>query len=261
MTTHPVSQSYGVSQSYVPVTTASLSFARDIAVELRKLTNTWGMRALLLATVLSAGAVGTAETIATDHVTYGEVAHMSLLFAPYFMFAMSAALVTGERTHRTGLTTFALQPRRTRVWLAKDAAVGILLVAVVAACLAIAALVGLLAPVLGQDPVLWTLTGRHLVVDALGLVVAAGIGWALGLATGSLAVSLTLYLVWPIVAMGLDVVVPHMQGLTDWTRPDAVYGLMGEDPAAVGQTAVSLLIWLVVPAVIGLVRTVRGEIR
>ncbi|GMA41893.1 hypothetical protein [Mobilicoccus caccae] len=245
-----------------PTPPAAASIGRLTGVELRKLIDTRPLIVALVAACLAAGATGGGSILSSGPAGFGDVTRMALLFVPYFLVGIGAALVTSENTHRTALTTFAIVPRRGRVLLAKAAAMGVL--GVVAAVLALAAgtLICSVAPLLGLGPVSWEIDWSAFAVLTAGLVVSALVGWALGMATGSTAITLAVFLVFPMVATAVGSFAPAAAQVLGWLRPDTVYDLAGRiDAAVIGRTATGLLLWLVTPAVIGWMRLTRGEVR
>lgn len=267
----------GVASPQAPDSSASTlpadarpSLGRLVGVELRKLVDTRAGIATLAVATLLAGATAAGQTLRGLPTSVLDVALMALLFAPYFLVGIAAALVTGEYTHGSALGTYALVPRRSRVLRAKAVAVVVLAVCVGVAAAAGGALVSAVAPALGAGPVSWDVAapdgaggaGLRAVVGLAGLVVAPLIGWALAMATRSLAVTLALFLVWPMVATLVGGLSPAAARVLEWTRPDTIYALSdGVTSVAAGRTVTGLLLWLVLPAVVGLVRLTREEIR
>lgn len=232
------------------------------SVQLRSLASTRSTVTLVAVAALVAGATGGGQTLTPGPHTFGDVAGMALLMTPYFLVALGALLLTSEYTHRTVLTTYALVPRRGWVLAAKEVAVTT--VAVVAAVLGLVAagLIGVVVPLLGIEPLTWSLAGTRFAVLAAGLVMAALIGLAWGMTTGSVAIALAVYLVWPMVATLIGGYSTDAAGVLAWVRPDALYGLMHEvTGTTVAQTVVSILLWIVVPALIGYVRLTKAEVR
>lgn len=231
-------------------------------VEFRKLLDTRGLVGTLAVAALLAGATGGGETLRRTATTFGDVAGMALLFGPYFLMALGALLVTSEQRHRTSSTAFALVPRRGRVLAAK--AVAIVVLALVAAGLGLLAgtLISAVVPALGIASVSWSFDAGTFAVLVLGLVAAALIGWAMGMATGSLAIALAAYLIWPMVSSLIGSVSPEAAHVLAWLRPEALYTLRdGLTSTTLGQTATSLALWIVLPAVIGWMRLTKGEVR
>lgn len=242
--------------------TPAASLPRLTGVELRKLIDSAPMIVAIVSACLIAGATGGAGVLADDAPTVGDVSRMALLFVPYFLVGLGASLVTSEATHRTALTTFAMVPRRGRVLAAKGAAMGVLGAVAAALGLLAGTLICAVAPLLGLGAVSWEIDWSGVAVLAAGMVVSALIGWALGMATGSTAITLAAYLVFPMVATALGAFAPAVAQVVEWFRPDTLYELAGGmDTAVLARTATGLLVWLVAPAVIGWVRLTRGEVR
>lgn len=172
---------------------------------------------------------------------------------------------TAEWSQRTALVTFTLEPRRTRVGLAKllsamGSGAGFFAVAVGLAALAHLAVVTLR----GAD-VAWELQGQ-LVPGMLLLIVlgmAQGVGFGLLLLNTPAAIVTLLVL--PTVFGIVGSLVPGMADVLPWidlgTAGEPL--LLGDSLSGEGwaRIATAAGIWVVVPLVLGLVRVARSEIR
>lgn len=246
----------------VTTDTSRPSMPTLIGVQLRSLFTTRGLVATFGAAALLAGATGGGQTLREGTSTFGDVTAMALFTAPYFLLAFGAVLVVSEYTHRTAVGTFALVPHRGRVLAAKAGAVVVLSLVAAALGLVAAAMIGAVAPLLGLAPIEWSVDVAQFGLTTLGLLSAGLIGWSMGMATGSVAITLAAYLIWPMVSALIGSFSEQATAVLDWIRPDALMGLSsGVTAISLGQTAVSLTCWIVVPTVIGLVRLTKGEVR
>lgn len=236
--------------------------ARDlVAVELRKLVDTPAMLGLLTAGAVLAGITGGGAVLQPGQTTFGEVARMSLLFAPYLLVILAALLVTSERVHGTDATTAVLVPARGRTAAAKAVAVAVLAgVAAVLGPLAALVITPVGAAVSGKKVAADVDWGTHAVHSA-GLLTSALIGWALALATGSAVLTIVAFYLWPMVSRLLTAFSGETATVVAWLQPDTVY-LLGPDADSrtLAQTLVGLACWLVLPAAVGLWRTHRRDI-
>lgn len=248
-----------------PTTAASVSapsLTTLVGVELRTFLDTRSTIATLALAALTGVVVGGAQTLRPGTSTLGEVVGMVLLFAPYVLVGLGAALVTGEYRHRTTLGTFARVPRRGRVLAAKAGAAVVLALCTALLASVAGALIGAAVPMAGIPAIDWALDGSQVLLTSAGLISAALIGWALGMATGSLAITLAAFLIWPLVTTLVSGFSPAAGRLMDWTSPDALYALAdGVTATTVGQSLTSLTLWIVLPAVVGWIRLTKGEVR
>ncbi|MBA3523276.1 MAG: ABC transporter permease subunit [Geodermatophilaceae bacterium] len=250
---------------------ARIPMARLVRVEIRKMFDTraglWLMISIgILALLATVGVI----LFANDDVkTYST-------FAAAIGFPMGVVLpiiailsVTSEWSQRTGLVTFALEPRRERVLLAK--AIGVVLIAVVS--IVIAALIGALGNVVGASLAGIDLTWDFGLVDALlvllGQILGLMLGFGLGVLIRSSAGAIVAYFVVTFVITSITSILAAFQDwfaeLQPWidfnfaTTPlFSGDGVTGEQWA---QLAVSGSIWLVLPLAIGTWRIMKAEIK
>lgn len=241
----------------------TVPFVRLAAVEMRKLADT--RTALVLLTLLVLSAVGTMIVNAsyfTDDVQ--DVATSAALTLGLFVPVVGIVSVTSEWSKRTALTTFAVEPRRWRVLVAKAAAgtavaiaTSALMIAVAYPTTAVASAVRDTEAHFALDPVTvagWTAVnvlfmlcgialGALLLNGAAAIVVyfVASIAWGfLGL-TGDLGSTL---------AAWLDLNV---------TTVPLADGELSAD--AVGPLLASIGLWVVGPFLLGVLRVNRMELR
>ena len=250
----------------IPVDTAGVHsrprLGRLVAVELRKMVDTragfWlqvAMAALTAVVVVVRLLVGDAA-----HHTFQSVLDAGLQPAAVLLPVLGILLVTSEWSQRTGLITFALVPARSRVLGAKLLASLLLATAMLAISVAIVAAGVLIsspgvegtwsdaAPLIGQSAV--NLTSGMVVGVALGAIMLApapAIVLHFALPTSLWAV-LSLHVFsdvapWVDYARALGQVTEHVMSATQW--------------AHVGT---SLIIWMVLPLLIGVRRITRSEV-
>jgi ABC-2 type transport system permease protein len=265
----------------IDTTRPAIGFGRLVRVELRKMTDTRAGRALVIITLglvlLAAGIMLLVAALddgfgATASDFAGVLQFVSLLILPVF----AVMITTSEWTQRTHLTTFTLEPRRSRVVLAKAAATAIfslitLVIAIIAGAASNAA-----TSLFDHEPVwnfgltdlLWSLLLQFLLIFS---------AFALGLAILNTASAIALFYVAAI--MLRFIVYPIMIGIFSWFTDlvpflDMFFAIAvaqtGEDineGQAVGDIArylpvvVSATIWLVIPTLLGWLRATRSEIK
>lgn len=255
-------------------------FGRLVKVELRKMTDTRAGRTLVIVTaalvilvtailVLVAALNDDFDATASDFA--GVLQFVSLLIVPVF----AIMITTSEWNQRTHLTTFTLEPQRSRIINAKIVAVLVFSVATLALAVAAGAIGNAASGMFGYDPVwnygiddlLWSL------VLQLALILSA---FALGLAMLNTAAAVAVFYVSAI--MLRFIVYPILFGLIDPFLDiapylDVFFGFavaqsgenLDEDTisgvARFAPMVVSTILWVVVPGVIGWLRANRSELK
>lgn len=242
-------------------------FARLTLVEWRKQLDTRSGRWLLITIALVVAAVLAIMAFIGDGATtfealfFGTSTPMSILLPVVGILA-----ATSEWSQRTGLITFTLEPRRTRVGLAKlTSAVGSGVV-FFAVAVALAAVFHLAVVAFAGAEFAWDIPAGAL----WGGVLLTAIWMAQGIAFGSLvqnsAGAIVAFFVVPVAFGIVGTLVSGMRDAMPWidistaTEPvmyDAA-ALTGEQWAQVGTATA---IWVLLPLVLGLVRVARSEIK
>ena len=260
--------------------TPRVPFGRLVRVESRKLTDTRAGRWLLGITVgvlvLAAGIVVTISVF-DDNFSMelsdwqGMLTFLTTLLLP----TIAIMSVTQEWSQRTGLVTFALEPHRLRIVLAKLVAVVLFAVAT----LVIAAVVGAVGHAileLTTDGVSWSLSGKDLAwtlyLQLVYFLMAFGLAMVFLSTPGSIVVYYIVALVLPQIVYGM------LYFLLSW-GPDVVPWLdLGYAVAAfreqlpappdgavpdlgVGPIVSTFVLWVVLPFAVGLRRIQRVELK
>jgi ABC-2 type transport system permease protein len=235
---------------------------RLVAVELRKMVDTragfWlqvAMVALTLAVVVVRLLVGEAA----DH-TFQSVLDAGLQPAAVLLPVLGILLVTSEWSQRTGLITFALVPVRSRVLGAKVVASLVLAVAMLAMSVAVVA-----AGVLVSSPDVegaWSgaapLVGQSAVYLTTGMVVGVAFGAVLLAPAPAIVLRFALPMAWMAV-----VSLPVFSSVAPWVDNASAVGQMSVGVMSATQWAhagTSLVIWMVLPLMIGTWRITRREV-
>ena len=238
-----------------------IPFRRLLRVEWRKGIDTRSAQWLLAASaavVVATEAIPLAMPTQTDQAYEGYLAFAALGLC-ILLPAVSILVLTTEWTQRTVLATFTQEPRRLRVVHAKVLS-GLILGVVGVAFVGIVATAGLaLSAALGRD-VTWQLSASH----AFGLLTFVLLNNLMGMAFGTVllrtAPAVVLFYalptVWSLVSFGA------MQNVRDWLDTVRTFGwvLSAEWAGHVPQMIVSTAVWVLVPLLVGLVRTVRHEV-
>jgi hypothetical protein len=249
-----------------------IPMARLTKVELRKLVDTRaGLWLLISIGIITALVVIIQQWVvaAQDmHIAYGDIAAAMATPMGILLPVLGILSVTSEWGQRTGLVTFTLEPRRSRVVVAKLLAGVITAVASVALALALGVL-GNLA--------YGALTGHELVWDVTTLAVGGILfSWVIGLLTGfafgmlimNTAAAIVLFFVYSFVLPGLlewgSATVGWIHDIRPWfdfnqaQTPLFDATMTGKDWA---QLAVTGAIWFVLPLTVGIWRLLRSEVK
>ena len=258
--------------------TPQVPFLRLVGVEARKLTDTRAGRWLIGITlgllVVVAGII-LVVAIADENFTMSLAEWQNTLSFLTTLLLPTVAIMslTQEWSQRTGLVTFALEPKRMRVVRAKMVAVG----AFAVATLLFAALVAVVAhAILGAtEDVTWELDG-----SAIGWTVYLQLAYfamAFGLAMVFLSTPVSIVVYYVVALVLPQIVYGMLYFLLSW-GPDVVPWLdmsyavsqhTGDLPAppsgapdlGIAPIFVSFALWVVLPFVIGLLRVRRIELK
>lgn len=235
---------------------------RTWLVELRKLVDTRAGRALIVTGALLAGVFGGGVLLYRDGVTLTGVATMAGVPGGTLAAVASVLLVTGERSHRTALSTYALTPRRGRVVAAKAAAAATLAVAVTVLAVLAALVIAPVGAALTGHGVVWTLDLRALAAFTAANVTLALSGWALAYLCGNAPAPIVILLVWPMVASLIAQAGPGAAEALTWIDQSASARLVADTTAAdLGRIVTGAVAWIVLPGAVGVARELRAEVR
>ena len=248
----------------MPLTSAPTrpGLGRLSRVELRKMVDTRaGFWLLVSAVVLTVVVVAIRAIIgdAEDH-TFRSVLNIGLQPAAVLLPIAGLLLVTSEWSQRTALITFTLTPMRSRILAAKLIASVVLVLAMLAVVLVVVA-----AAVLFADPGVggtWADSGAMIGQAAVYYVTGVIGGIAFGAALLASAPAIVAYFALP-TAWAALVALPFLDGLAPWVDTIRSIGPLSEEVLSATQWAqagTTLLLWMVVPLVIGIYRITRREI-
>lgn len=266
--------------------TSKVPFGRLVAVEWRKMLDTragfWLIAVTALLLVLVMGITLLVGALSADPPnigasTYAEILTIVLsLLIPLF----AILTVTQEWSQRTNLVTFTLEPHRVKVMAAKLVAVLLLAILTVVIAIALGALGNILyGAISGNDPV-WDLEFgelmKLLLQQALPFLMAFGLAMLLRNTPGAIAIFYVFGLMLPIMVYSTLMNVP---ATADWARDlipffDLTSGIMpvlGDGETMYGTIDVeamdwlragsSVLIWVIIPIVLGAWRVAKTEIK
>jgi ABC-2 type transport system permease protein len=235
---------------------------RLVAVELRKMVDTragfWlplAMAALTVVAVVVRLVVG-----ATADHTFQSVLNVGLQPSAVLLPVLGILLVTSEWSQRTGLITFALVPVRSRVLGAKLIAGLLLAVATLAMSVAVVA-AGVLISSPGVEGT-WSDAAPLIGQSAVNLTAGMVVGVALGAMLLAPAPAIVLLLALP-TSLWAVLSLPVLSDVAPWVDYAGALGQVTEhvmSPTQWAQTGTTLVIWMVLPLLIGAWRVTRREL-
>lgn len=243
----------------------AVPFTRLARVELRKQVDTRaGVWLLAVIVLLNAGLIALVLfTGEPEQRTWQELTMASSIAQLLLLPLIGIMAATGEWSQRTALTTFTLEPRRTRVNGAKLLSALGLGVAVMAAALLAGALFNVIGMVALDGDGSWAMEWSVLGGMLLALLLLVSQGLAFGLAFLSTPVAIVAYLALPTVWSLLSMLVDGLEKPAEWLSLDFAMGALMEGQmtaTAWGQLATSSAIWIGVPLAVGLWRTARRDV-
>jgi hypothetical protein len=244
--------------------TPRVSMSRLVGVELRKLRDTRAGLWLLVSIVAITALVITVFLFTAREKDLTFLHFMGVTATPqaFLLPVLGILLVTSEWSQRTALVTFTLEPVRGRVLVAKVIAAVVAGLTAIAIAMAVAAV----ATLLGGNEDAWVGMGADDVAK-FALLQVSGIlqGLAFGLVLLNSAAAIVLYFVLPSVFTIVSGLVKGMQDVRPWidlgTSQQPLFSgtnLTGEQWA---QLAVSTLLWVALPFLVGTWRVLRAEVK
>ena len=235
---------------------------RLVAVELRKMVDTragfWLQVAMVALTVVAVVArIVTGD--AADH-TFAAVLDVGLKPAAVLLPVVGILLVTSEWSQRTGMITFALVPKRSRVLGAKLIAAILLSVATLLLCAGIVG-AGVAAAAPGVEGT-WsgaaTLVGQSSVYLTGGMITGVAFGMVLLASAPAIVALFALPIAWTGVAS-----LSFLADAAPWLDTRLGLGPLTQevvDGTQWAQAGTSLALWMLLPLLIGTWRITRREI-
>jgi ABC-2 type transport system permease protein len=245
---------------------AGVPMGRLLRVELRKLTDTRSGRWLLLAIAAITAAVVTIFLFSAppEQLTFENFVNATGTPQGILLPILGILTVTSEWGQRTGLVTFTLEPHRSRVVIAKLLAVVLLGLVAVTVALALAAVGNQLGQALQDGAGDWTsgTSGLRdvLVLQLLGVVQGLALGMLIMNSAGAVVAYFAIPAVWGI----LTSTVAFFRRIGEWVdlnTTTAVLQAHDMDAGAWARLAVSALLWIGLPLVLGWVRLLHRELK
>jgi ABC-2 type transport system permease protein len=251
--------------------TPGIPFSRLFKVELRKAFDTRAGRWLVGVT---GGVALVADLIIAivlaaqnEDLAYGDLVAGAAFVCSILLPVLGIMLVTSEWSQRTAMTTFALEPRRMRIILAKMLAGMALTAFVIAFALVVGVLCNLLYAAFGGS-LDWTFgwTGFFGFIATQTMAMLGG--FALACLVLNTPAAIVVFFVYKWVLPGLfalgAALMAWFNDLVDWIDFQSAQNLLydgGMSSSDWWHLVVSGVIWLVLPLAIGLWRIQRAEVK
>ncbi|NUO99514.1 MAG: ABC transporter permease [Nonomuraea sp.] len=241
---------------------SAVPFRTLLLVEARKLVDTRSGRAVAAVMIaLSVAAVAGRATVTEPRlVTLAGTAGIG--YGP-LLTVLAILTMTTEWSHRTALTTFALEPRRVRVLAAKCLPPLVMAMAAPLAALLVAVPVTAVAASVRGVPAVWEVAPSALLGTVVTTALLAAQALAMGLlllnAPAAIVICLSNTLIWSTVALLGDAgaALAAWLDLNHTTDPLVNGRLTGGDAV---RLAVSVTVWILAPMAAGAVRVIRKEV-
>lgn len=252
--------------------TAPLPFGRLVRVELRKMADTRAGRWLLIsiAALTALVLVIQLSVVLVQDLTVEFRDFMIAMNTPMGVLlpVLGVMCVTSEWSQRTAMVTFTLEPSRLKLVGAKFVATMLIAVAAVVVGMALSVAANLLYGALSGNDVIWGFGAPDVFYVFLLHVFGMATGFAFGTLFLNTPAGIVVYFVYsfvlpPLFALGAALM-NWFEALQPWIDfADAQNPLI--DGTIAGKEwahlAVSGLIWLVLPLVLGLWRVLRAEVK
>lgn len=234
-----------------------LGMLMRIRIELRKLVDTRSSRAILLTTFVTMVIFGGGIQLLTGKPDeFSSLIQHAAVPLIYLFPAVGLLTAAGEWQHGTASWTYCLDPHRSAVLLAKHGAAllmsfaGVILMVLV--CLVLGPLSGTALPGVEQA---FPVVGR----TVLSVVAMTLLGIGLGSALLQPVLGLAIFLIAPQLLPQLIALIPAISGLAPYVNINGVLIgiLLGQHHGELMQRLSALVLWIVVPVLIGFWRNSR----
>ncbi|MFZ2511071.1 MAG: hypothetical protein WAW85_08285 [Gordonia sp. (in: high G+C Gram-positive bacteria)] len=250
-------------------TAPGVPFGREVAVELRKLIGTRGPRVLLGLLVLIWVITALVLLLTSGHLTFGDTLTGFSAVSRIFVGLLAILLVTGEWGQRAVMSVFTLEPRRERVIGAKLCAVliGAVAIFVVAVAMA-AAIVAIRGGSFDFAAAAFRMNGLRALFDVL-------MAFAIALAILNTAGAVVGYLALPEIIMPLLLMLFTLptagnsgsnvyESVAPWVYPQEMFRAFASTNVpgeAWAHLLVCAVLWIGLPAIIGVRRVMSSEVK
>lgn len=253
--------------------TPGIPFARLLKVELRKTANTlagiWLLGTIAILVLLAEGTVTILTIVQGTSVALGDFVGVAAYLTSVLLPILGIMLVTSEWSQRTAMVTFALEPRRVRVILAKLVVGFILTLLTAIIAVALGVVCTLLCEIFQPDTTSWDLGTQFLLGFLITQTLAMTGGFALATLLLNTPASIVLFAVYRYVLPGIFAIGAALIGVFHDIRPwidfqnaqVPIYDWTLSGAELWGNLIVSGLLWLGLPLGLGLLRILRAEVK
>jgi|SRR6478609_654241 len=251
--------------------TAPTPFSRLVRLELRKSYDTragfWLLGTIVLL-VLAAEIIAVSVTAVQDEaMQFGDFVGTAAFLTSFLLPVLGIMLLTTEWTQRTAMVTFALEPRRSLVILAKAIVGVILTLATVVFSIAIGFVANLVYG-LAQGGADWTFGWKDFAAFLITQVLAMLGGFALAALFLNTAAAIVVFFVYKWVLPGLFAIgaalMAWFHDLAPWIDFQGAQAAIWDWSSSAedwAQLVVSAVIWLGLPLAFGIRRVLRAEVK
>lgn len=253
--------------------TPPVPFLRSVLVEFRKSYNTragfWYLFSIALLVAIVETFVLVISIVQDEPSSFEDYAYIAGGLTSLLLPVLAIMLVTSEWSQRSAMVSFSLEPRRSRVVLAKLVVSIAYVVATMLAMLVIAVVATGIAELVQPDLTEWGMDSREMLGFAIFQAITMTIGFAFGaLLLNTPAAIVLFFLYWYL----LPVVIFFIGGFSDslgdalgWINFQDAVGPLTEwtmDTAEEwGKLIVSSALWVAVPLFFGITRILRAEVK
>ena len=253
--------------------TRPIPFWRLVLVELRKSYDTragfWLLATIGILVTIVEAVIMISTLVNDDVIFYEDFAATAGGIASILLPVLGIILVTSEWGQRTAMVTFAIEPRRSRVVLAKLVVGAIASVATVAVMLVIGLVCTAICEVLQPDLTLWQMEWWLPLAFIVTMTLTMTVGFSMAsLLLNTPAAIVVFFLYWYALAIVLFVIADLISGFNDiapWINFQAalepVWDWSMETGEEWGQLLVSAGLWIVLPLGAGLWRITNAEVK
>lgn len=252
----------------IDMSARSVPMTRLVTVDLRKLVNTRAGFWLIVSMGIIAVLIMTGMLVFApdEDLTFGNMFGLMNIPTGFLLPVMAILLVTSEWGQRTGLVTFTIEPKRSRVVLAKLIASLMAGLGAVLAALLFGAIGNILAGVFHDGAGEWDMTLMGIVNSGILQMLGLLQGFGFGMLIMNSAAAIVLYFVLPTVWSIVSSIVPWLrENVQPWADLGMAMIPLQSGEAASGdewaKLASAAFIWVVLPLLFGTWRLLRSEVK
>lgn len=248
-----------------------IPMSRLVKVELRKLVDTragfWLMASIGIISLAVMIGMLVGNKNKPENLSFGDIFGLMNIPTAIILPVMAILLVTGEWSQRTALTTFAMEPRRERVVMAKLAAAFIAAVGAVALSLALGAVGNVIAGILYSDPAgAWSMSLAGIINSFLIQAFNLLLGFAFAALILNTPGAIVGYFALPTALSIVNELLPSFKdSVGEWIDSSLTQvPFQSGDWASGGEwmrLIVSGIVWIGIPLTLGILRILRTEIK